>query len=61
MNQQERIPQLFGSLVFNDRVMKQRLPHDTYKALKKLLESIFIKQDSRELPVINLKKLRGEK
>jgi len=31
------------------------------KALKKLLESIFIKQDSRELPVINLKKLRGEK
>jgi len=29
----------FGSLVFNDRVMKQRLPHDTYKALKKMLKT----------------------
>ncbi len=29
----------FGSLVFNDKVMKQRLPHDTYKALKKLLKT----------------------
>ncbi|MBQ2956067.1 MAG: glutamine synthetase III [Clostridia bacterium] len=29
----------FGSLVFNDKIMKQRLPHDTYKALKKLLKT----------------------
>ena len=29
----------FGSLVFNDTVMKQRLPHDTYKALKKMLKT----------------------
>ena len=31
----ESIPELFGSNVFNDGVMKQRLPKDTYKALKK--------------------------
>ena len=31
------IPNLFGSLVFNDSVMKARLPKETYKALKKLL------------------------
>jgi len=29
----------FGSLVFNDKIMKQRLPHDTYKALKKMLKT----------------------
>lgn len=29
----------FGSLVFNDTVMKQRLPHDTYKAFKKMLKT----------------------
>ena len=28
------IPELFGSLVFNDKVMRERLPKDTYKALK---------------------------
>ncbi|MDU2266396.1 glutamine synthetase III [Clostridium celatum] len=28
------IPNLFGSLVFNDSVMKARLPKETYKALK---------------------------
>ena len=29
------IPEIFGSLVFNDQTMRQRLPKDTYKALKK--------------------------
>ena len=29
------IPELFGSLVFNDTVMKARLPKETYKALQK--------------------------
>lgn len=29
------VPELFGSLVFNDAVMKERLPKDTYNALKK--------------------------
>ncbi len=32
------IPELFGSMVFNDTVMKERLPKDTYKALKKTRE-----------------------
>ncbi len=31
------IPELFGSLVFNDKVMRERLPKDTYKALKKTI------------------------
>ena len=30
----------FGSLVFNDKVMKQRLPHDTYKAFRKMLKPV---------------------
>jgi glutamine synthetase len=32
------IPDLFGSMVFNDTVMKARLPKDIYKALKKTME-----------------------
>ncbi|MGO5052435.1 glutamine synthetase III family protein [Lachnospiraceae bacterium LCP25S3_G4] len=31
------VPNLFGSLVFNDHVMKERLPKETYKALKKTI------------------------
>jgi glutamine synthetase len=31
------IPKLFGSMVFNDDVMKKRLPKDVYKALKKTM------------------------
>ena len=27
------IPELYGSLVFNDKVMRERLPKDTYKAV----------------------------
>jgi glutamine synthetase len=32
------VPEIFGSMVFNDSVMKARLPKDTYKALKKTRE-----------------------
>jgi glutamine synthetase len=32
------IPEIFGSLVFNDSIMKKRLPKDTYKALKKTVD-----------------------
>ena len=32
------IPNLFGSLVFNDNVMKARLPKETYKALKNCIK-----------------------
>ena len=28
-----RVPEMFGSMDFNDRVMKERLPKETYKAL----------------------------
>ncbi len=31
------IPEIFGSLVFSDTVMKQRLPKETYKILKKTI------------------------
>ena len=34
----KNIPELYGSLVFNDRVMKNKLPKDVYKALKKTIE-----------------------
>ncbi len=33
----ERITEIFGSEVFNDSVMKERLPKETYKALKKTM------------------------
>ena len=29
----KNIPELFGSMVFNDRVMRDRLPKDIYKAV----------------------------
>ncbi len=32
------VPELFGSLVFNDEVMKQRLPKEVYKSLRKTIE-----------------------
>ena len=32
-------PELYGSLVFNDKVMRSKLPKDMYKALKKTIES----------------------
>ena len=31
------VPEYFGSMVFNDRVMKARLPHETYTALQKTI------------------------
>ncbi len=32
------VPKIFGSNVFNDRTMKERLPKETYKALKKTIQ-----------------------
>ena len=32
------IPEIFGSMVFNDATMKERLPKATYKALKKTID-----------------------
>ena len=34
-----QIPELYGSLVFNDRVMRAKLPKDVYKALKKTIQN----------------------
>ena len=33
-----KISELFGTMVFNDNVMQEKLPHDTYKKLKKSLD-----------------------
>ena len=33
------VPELFGSMVFNDRKMEERLPHATYKALKRTIKN----------------------
>ena len=35
----QNIPELYGRLVFNDKVMRSKLPKDMYKALKKTIES----------------------
>ena len=32
------VPEIFGSMVFNQKVMKDRLPKETFKALKKTLD-----------------------
>ena len=33
-----KVTEIFGSKVFNDETMKERLPKDAYKALKKTIE-----------------------
>ncbi len=35
----QNIPELYGSLVFNDKVMRTKLPKDMYKALKKTIQN----------------------
>lgn len=34
----KNVPELFGSLVFNNEVMKERLPKETYKALRRTID-----------------------
>jgi len=34
----KNIPELFGSMVFNDQVMRERLPKEVYKTLKKTID-----------------------
>jgi len=38
MSETINIPKLFGSMVFNEAVMRARLPQDVYKALKKTMQ-----------------------
>jgi glutamine synthetase len=35
----EKIPEIFGSMVFNETVMKERLPKDAWKSLEKTLKN----------------------
>ena len=35
----QSIPELYGSLVFNDKIMREKLPKDMYKVLKKTIEN----------------------
>ena len=35
----QNIPELYGSLVFNDKIMRNKLPKDMYKALRKTIEN----------------------
>ena len=44
-----RIPELYGSLVFNDKIMRDKLPKDVYKALRKTID----KNTHLELDVAN--------
>ena len=39
MTARTNVPELFGSMVFNQKTMKERLPKETFKALKKTLDS----------------------
>ena len=34
-----KIPEIYGSLVFNDKVMRDKLPKDIYKALRKTIDN----------------------
>lgn len=44
------VPEIFGSLVFDDATMKERLPKQTYKALKKTIQD----GDALDLNVANI-------
>ena len=37
INMEKKIPELYGSLVFNNKVMREKLPKDIYKALRKTI------------------------
>lgn len=36
---EKKIPELYGSLVFNNKIMREKLPKDVYKALRKTIEN----------------------
>ena len=45
----QSIPEMYGSLVFNDKIMRAKLPKDVYKALRKTIE----RETHLELDVAN--------
>ncbi len=36
---EKNIPELYGSSVFTDKIMREKLPHDMYKALRKTIDN----------------------
>ncbi len=38
MEKRKSVPELFGSMVFNDDVMQERLPRDVYKSLRRTID-----------------------
>ena len=38
MSEKNNVPEYFGSMVFGETVMKERLPKDVYKSLKKTIK-----------------------
>ena len=58
----EQIPELFGSLVFDDRVMKERLSADVYNSLKKTIdENVRLDDDVADAVAQEMKKWAIEK
>ena len=58
----EQIPELFGSLVFDDRVMKERLSEDVYNSLKKTIdENVRLNDDVADAVAEEMKKWAIEK
>ena len=56
------IPKLFGSMVFNDEVMQQRLPKDIYAALKKtMVEGTHLELDVANAVAVAMKDWAVEK
>ena len=39
MAEKTSVPEMYGSLVFNDKVMKDRLPKDIYRAVHKTIQN----------------------
>lgn len=39
MSKKKSIPEIYGSLVFNDKIMRERLPKDIYKAVHKTIQN----------------------
>ena len=62
----QSIPEIYGSLVFNDKIMREKLPKDMYQALKKTIENgTHLELDVAELSKLNelndtIKSMGGE-
>ena len=58
----EQIPEIFGSLVFDDRVMKERLSAEVYNSLKKTIdENVRLADDVADAVAEEMKKWALEK